>query len=224
MGSPIKGRVLSFRNFSNMLRESNVFSHNLAALWIPLLLCAVSILIHYFDGLSGVLQYDRGSIHQFQLHRLVSSHFCHWTLRHMGYDTFFFGLLSLFYFIFHQGASSGIRHYGIYMLVLSLGIGAVVHFMYPGIVYYRGLSGLDWGLYGIFAIQLWKLRHWFWKSGAALMIVLFAIKLGLQIKSGQSMFVGDMGPGVVNMPGVHTAGIIGGVLLAALFEPGSGSS
>lgn len=53
------------------------------------------------------------------------------------------------------------------------------------------------------------------------MIVLFGIKLGLQIKSGQSMFVGDMGPGVVNMPGVHTAGITGGILLAALLEPRS---
>ncbi len=56
------------------------------------------------------------------------------------------------------------------------------------------------------------------------MIVLFGIKLGLQIKVGQSMFVGDMGPGVVNMPGVHAAGIIGGILLAVLLEPRSCNS
>ena len=53
------------------------------------------------------------------------------------------------------------------------------------------------------------------------MIVLFVIKLALQIQSGQSMFVGDMGPGVVNMPGVHAAGIIFGILLAARLEPRS---
>jgi hypothetical protein len=225
MGSLTKNKVLSFRSFSNMIRGSKFLSQNPAVLWIPLLLCAASVLIHYSDGLSEALQYDRGSIiHKYQLHRLVSSHFCHWTLRHMGYDTFFFGLLSLLYFVFHQGSSSGIRYYGIYILALSLGIGGVVHFLYPKIIYYRGLSGLDWGLYGIFAIQLWRLRHWFWKSGAFLMIVLFGIKLGLQIKSGQSMFVGDMGPGVVNMPGVHAAGLIGGILLAALLKPRSCNS
>ena len=221
MGLLRKNKDLSFRSFSNMIRGSKFISQNLAVLWIPLLLCAASVLIHYSDGLCEALQYDRAGIHKYQLYRLMSSHFCHWTLGHMGYDTFFFGLLSLLYFVFDQGSSSGIRYYGIYILALSLGIGGVVHFLYPKIIYYRGLSGLDWGLYGIFAIQLWRLRHWFWKSGAFLMIVLFGIKLGLQIKSGQSMFVGDMGPGVVNMPGVHAAGITGGILLAVLIKPRS---
>ncbi len=219
MDSLTKSKFLSFWNFLNMIRGAKSLSQILAVLWIPILLCAVSVLIHYSDGLTEALQYERGTIHRYQLHRLVSSHFSHWTLRHMGYDTFFFGLLSLLYFVFHQGSSSGIRYYGIYILALSLWVGGVVHFLYPNIIYYRGLSGLDWGLYGIFAIQLWQLRHWLFKSGAFLMIVLFVIKFYLQIKSGQSMFVGDMGPGVVNMPGAHAAGITFGILLAALIEP-----
>ena len=197
---------------------------NVTVLWVPLLLCAVSVWIHFSGGFAEALQYDRAGLHQLQLYRLVSGHFTHWTLRHMVYDTFFYGLLTLFYFVFHQGTSSGIRLYGIYILTLSFGTAGIVYFLHPHILYYRGLSGLDWGLYGIFAIQLWKLRHWFWRNSAVLMVLLFGIKLVIQIKAGQSMFVGDMGPGVVNMPGVHAAGVIGGALLAAFLEPHSTNS
>jgi len=97
-------------------------------------------------------------------------------------------------------------------------ITCVVLLFNPEIKFYRGLSAVDWALYGILMVQLYFAKHWFWKTGAAMMFIIFPIKIIYQIILKHSMFVPDMGAGIVNMPSAHITGALTGVTCAVVYH------
>lgn len=177
---------------------------------LPMMLALVSFLIHQVAGLNELLQFGRAEILNHQYHRLFTGHFTHWTARHMGVDTLVFVTFCYLSIFIQFGKPYSVVRYVSFLVVCALCISVVVVVFFPHIQSYRGLSALDWGWYGVLMVQMWFGTHLFWKTGAILMGLVFILKMILQIVSGHSMFVPNMGPGIVNMPGAHMAGMLCG--------------
>jgi rhomboid family GlyGly-CTERM serine protease len=77
---------------------------------------------------------------------------------------------------------------------------------------YRGLSGLASALFALI-VTLEARRSW----AVALCAVGFIGKLAFEFLAGSTLFVSDMGPGVIPVPVAHLAGAVVGTLAALTF-------
>ena len=126
----------------------------------------------------------------------------------------FFLALSYLCLFFRFKKRYSVAQYLVYLFIPSIVATNAVLIFNPEIKFYRGLSALDWALYGILMVQLFYRKHWVWKTGAVFMFILFIIKIIYQIKLKHSLFVPDLGTGIVNMPNAHIAGAISGIACA----------
>jgi uncharacterized membrane protein YGL010W len=129
----------------------------------------------------------------------------------MVIDTLIFLALSYLCISFSFKSKYSIVQYFIYLLIPSILISIAVLIFNPEIKFYRGLSGVDWALYFILMVQLYFAAHWLWKTGAVIMFFLFSSMITHQIISKHSLFVPDMGEGIVTVPSAHIAGAISGL-------------
>jgi len=183
---------------------------------IPLFPAAVSIIVFYLPALTRAFQFDREKVYSYKIYLFITCHFTHWNFRHVIVDTLVLLALSYLCFIFSFKINYSVIRYFIYLLIPSILISTVVLIFNPEIMYYRGLSAVDWALYAILMVQFYFARHWLWKTGALTMLFTFCIILTHQIISKQSMLVGDMGEGIVTMPSAHIAGAISGAACALI--------
>lgn len=193
-------------------------TRHFTVLYSPLIIAVCTVMVFWIKPLTELLQYTRTGILSYKYHLLLTGHFTHWTLRHLCVDTLVFVVFSYLCMVLNFGNRYGLGRYVLYILIIALGSSCVVFVFYPEIQFYRGLSALDWGWYGIVMAQLWVGPHWVWKSGSILMGTVFIAEILLQLAFGHSMFVSSMGPGVANMPGVHVAGVACGLICAFFYH------
>lgn len=135
----------------------------------------------------------------------------------MGRHLFFLALSYLCIFFDFEKKYS-VTRYLVNLIVASMMITCSVLIFNHEIIFYRGLSAVDWALYGILMVQLCFAKNWFLKTGAAIMFILFPLKITYQIIFKHSMFVPDMGEGIVNMPSAHITGALTGAACAAVYH------
>ncbi len=157
-------------------------------------------------SLLKAFEYDRDAILQGQLWRLITGNLVHWSAAHFWLDVGVFFLLGATF----EPSFRRVRvSFGSFVLAISLFVAAAVLLARPDMKHYRGLSGVD---SGIFAAALLfesvqartRRRRWWFLAPAALA---FAIKIVFECWTGELFFgtssLGDLGQPV---PLAHAAG------------------
>jgi rhomboid family GlyGly-CTERM serine protease len=160
------------------------------------------------NGFAKSLQYDRQAILGGQFWRLVTGSLMHWSPEHLALDLGAFLLLGL---VYERTLCSSLSAL---CLGLSLAIGLAIFVFLPQLDIYRGLSGVDSGLFATAlalesALARGQPRRWFWLLPAG---AIFAIKIAYECVTGQLFFgtsaLGELG---LPVPLAHAAGALAGV-------------
>ncbi|HEV3342897.1 MAG TPA: rhombosortase [Pirellulales bacterium] len=161
--------------------------------------------------LTALLEYDREAVMHGELWRLVTGNLVHWSLEHFCLDVGAFLLLGILY---EPSFRRSCVPFGRFLFVVALLIGATLFALAPGMKTYRGLSGVDSGVFatGLLieaAAAKRDPRRWIF-VGPALLI--FTVKIGFEGWTGRLFFgtasLGDLGQPV---PLAHAAGAIAAI-------------
>jgi rhomboid family GlyGly-CTERM serine protease len=165
---------------------------------------------------ADLLEYDRLSIAQGGIWRLFT---CHWT--HFSFDHLLWDLLA--FLALGAACERQDRKAFFWCLLVSAGaISMAVWIFQPGLAVYRGLSGIDSALFAYLAVRVLGKnpvrRNPVRVSAISLVLLLFAGKVIFEMVTGSTLFVTDLGNGVVPIPMAHLAGAAAGAgsALAAL--------
>ena len=134
------------------------------------------------------LELQRGG----ELFRIVTCHFTHWNYEQLVWD----GLAFLALGIVSARQNRDAFHT---TLLASLVIVPIAVLLFTTLDSYRGLSGLASALFALVLIQQ---RSWMSLVAGAV----FIGKIAFEMTTGATVFVGDMGEGVVAVPVAHLAG------------------
>ena len=104
-------------------------------------LCGVALLLHFTPAIAGVLQLDFDAVASGELWRLWTGHLTHYDASHLFWDLLMFACLGI------ACEQRGRRQYIIGLGVLAIGISTCVGLWCEQIQVYRGLSGIDTGLF-----------------------------------------------------------------------------
>lgn len=174
---------------------------------ITILLSFAALVIYIWPEVTGFLQYDRIAIAHGQLWRVFSAHLTHWTPNQLFWDGVVFAIL---------GAICERRDRRNFVFCIVLGaalISGAVFVFAPEMRFYRGLSGIDSGLFALLAMGLLSerigQRAWAGAIGIVLVIAGFLIKIGYEQWMGETVFVSHQ-EGMTPMPMAHLAGAMCG--------------
>lgn len=170
-----------------------------------LLLSGLAIGAFLLPGAAEALQFDRTAIADGQFWRLFTGHFTHWSADHLIWDTLVFAALACVY------ERRDRRGMGLTLIGSAIAISAGVWQFDPRLEIYRGLSGIDSAL---FVGLMCNLARGGGRSAkvAGGMIGLFAVKLLVEISSGEALFVNAAG--FVPVPSAHMVGGLAGAFWA----------
>ena len=171
---------------------------------IPLLAGCLACFAFFMPGTSSFLQYDRDRIESGEIWRLLTSHWTHWSVEHLLWDAAMFMVL-LFVYIRRNP-----KRVGIMLGTSSIAIPLGIYLLQPGLIYYRGLSGLDAALFACIAVQMAKNVMERGTPSKKVLVSLLLLGLGLKIAfeavTGQAVFVAHMAPNIVVIPLAHIIG------------------
>jgi rhomboid family GlyGly-CTERM serine protease len=108
---------------------------------VTTIISAIAILAYVFPSLAVGLQLDFESVAAGQWWRLFSGHLTHYGSQHLFWDLLMFVVLGVACERQHP------RLFGVSLIVMALGISATVTFVCKDVSGYRGLSGIDTGLF-----------------------------------------------------------------------------
>lgn len=181
---------------------------------VSLLLAAVAVAIAAIPGAAMALQFDRSMIaDNGSIWQVVTGHWTHWSLSHLFWDVLAFAVL---------GALCETTDWRRFLWCVAASIPAipaVLWFTEPWMQTYRGLSGIDSGLFALFVTGLMKNAarerdRLVLVIGAALFTA-FVGKLAFEFVAGQTVFVDSAAAGMVPVPMAHVVGMIVGLACGA---------
>ena len=160
---------------------------------------------------SCALTEDALAAHQW--HTLWTGHLLHYTAEHFMWDALMF---VVFAGLLWKQEGAGLW---VWMLLAAPLISIFVFWVEPGLQEYRGLSALDTMLFARYCLGLCRGRGAVdrWLFGV-LPLVGVALKIGYEFWSGATLFVCDLGAGVVPLPSAHLAGLVLGFVWGMLLR------
>ena len=133
------------------------------------------------------LQFDRSAILHGQIWRLFTCHLTHWSVSHLFWDMLMFLVLAGIIEWFSR------RQFLTCFVAGCFIVSLIVITILPGMTYYRGLSGIDSGLFMLLLVLLYRrnaaahnLLH---KIPYIMLGLLFVGKLAFELSTAQSVFV-----------------------------------
>jgi rhomboid family GlyGly-CTERM serine protease len=172
---------------------------------ISLALAATAILVHALPDLESALSYSRSAVAGGAWWQLATCHWTHWSAEHLAWDVAMFALL---------GGVCEQTNRGRFACALAgsaVLIPAILCAAAPGLLEYRGLSGLDSSLFVLAAVLSLRRAETSDRglSRAAMVMILggFAGKVAWETATGTAIFVSmtDFAP-------VPLAHAVGGVI------------
>lgn len=158
-----------------------------------------TLLYPLFGKASQLFIYNRDFIAQGEIWRIVSGHFVHCDIAHLGWNLAAFFILAS---ILEQRIGKKLLPV---IMTSSLGVSAWLWFAKTDLVLYCGLSGM---LNGLLAIALFLL----WQESKNPLLPLTALgalaKIAIEAATGQSLFTDISWQSV---PGAHGAGMTAGI-------------
>ena len=180
--------------------------------WIaPLFGAAVFFLALLPESQQTFFQFDRNRILEGEVWRMFTGHLVHWNSSHLFWDLFVF--LGCGFFLEWLQRNRVL----IIILAVTLSVSTALLVFQPSLVYYRGLSAVDMGLFTaacLKAIAYCRLRN---KRPMAVVwsLVLLGcfLKPFLEVATGDALFVSGFGEGIVPSPASHIFGILAVLIL-----------
>ena len=167
----------------------------------------LAILVYLVPVLQPLLVLGRDAVAAGQLWRIATGNLVHFSVSHLVYDLIAVGMTGAML------ERDGHRLSGV-VVASSIAIGLAVLLFAPGVAIYGGLSGVAYTLVVLATLHRLSAtaRE---RAVAATVLVLAAVKLGWEIRSGAFLFVGGSSAGFVPVPLTHLTGALVGV--AAFF-------
>ena len=172
----------------------------------------LAILVHWIPGAQNILELDFSSVSSGQWWRILTGHLTHFDSQHLFWDLVMFTGLA--------GACEKMRprQVALVLPLMAAGISLAVRLSSPEISVYRGLSGIDTGLFVWFAgmrIQQAiddrdRVGIAIWSAPCLALIG----KLIYESITGQTLFVDSNG--FVPLVESHVAGVVIGILFCLL--------
>ena len=119
---------------------------------IPLILVFLTILIFCSSDLTNLLQYDIAAIGRGEVWRLLTGHFTHWNFEHLFYDVLMFAVFGTWC------CKENRKAFFIIIISVPLITSAAILLFNPEMHFYRGLSGIDTGLFVYTAVTILNLK------------------------------------------------------------------
>lgn len=178
-----------------------------------------------WQSLMEFLQFDRDAIAGGELWRLVTGNIVHWSAEHCLLDVAAFAVLGWLYEPSlrrqHERSDLPLRQLcslPVLLLVTGYGVGLTVLVLQPDMLIYRGLSGVDSGLFAVaLMLECSEAKHdairWWYVIPA---LVVFIIKLLFEITTG-GLFFGTQSLGDLGSP-VPLAHLSGAAFAAGYFQ------
>lgn len=180
---------------------------------LTLLLGFIASIATISPQLTSLMQFDRTAILQGELWRTLTGHFTHWSSSHLFWDLLVFVILAGF--IERISRLKLLTCFAACSLFISLLVFAII----PEMSFYRGLSGIDNGLFMMLLVLLYrkkttgqKLRR---KIPYFLLGILFISKSMFELSTAQNVFVDSSGL-FIPVPLAHLGGAFIGWLLGTL--------
>ncbi len=179
--------------------------------WSPVGLALVAVVVWVVPGLSELLGFERGAVGRGEVWRVVSCHWAHWSWDHLFWDA---GVLVV---VGGWARRVARRGWWVCVLVSAVVVSGAVWVFLPEMSGYRGLSGIDSALFGLVVVVLfwraWVARRWWVVVGVGAAGLGFLLKTGVEVVTGQAVFVDSAQAGVVAVPLAHAVGVgVGGVV------------
>lgn len=183
--------------------------------WVTLGIAAIAIIACLQPSLGDALQLRRG-VTAADGWRCFTGHLSHWSFEQLRWDLLGFALLAAW-----------LERRDRWRLVAalaasSLAIALVFLAWQSELSTYRGLSGIDWTLFTLVAIDVSRDRRSrpVARGAALLTLLLLGVKLGFESLTGQTLLVdAEFTP----VPLAHAVGAVVGALLAIAWPAGRGS-
>ena len=174
---------------------------------LALLLAAISVGVYLLPhGVTNALQFDRHALARGEWWRVATAHLTHFDSNHLAWDV---GALVALGTVCERASR---RRSAFALGLASVTISAAVWLFQPQFDTYRGLSGLDSALFGLFASSLIQQRR---RAPVVLGVVAL---LGVLAKSIFEMTTGETafaaGIGYSPVPLAHVVGVLCGVVAA----------
>jgi rhomboid family GlyGly-CTERM serine protease len=185
--------------------------------WITFALGAVAVVTFVVPGAAQVAEFERSAVAGGQWWRYVTAHWAHFSGGHLAWSLLAFVVLGVLCerwsrtrFLVCTAASA---------VVVTLAVWAFERSLQA----YRGLSGIDSGLFVLLAASMLRenLRvrsggSQLWCVTALAALAAFAGKVGFEWITGGAVFVDETVGGFVPVPLAHAAGAIVGAVTGAV--------
>ncbi len=185
------------RNFLSMKHRSP---------WFTLALAALAIATHFSPAATAALEFTREAIARGEWWRFATAHLTHFDANHLWWD------VAVFVVVGGLCERESRARFACGLVTASIAITLAVWTWQPQFASYRGLSGLDCALFGVFASDLLQHRERAVKFVGALGLAGVAAKCGAELATGSTLFA--TGGSYVPVPLAHLVGAAAGWLTA----------
>lgn len=180
---------------------------------VTVAIAACAVIVGVSAPLSSLLQYDRSNIANGEWFRLLTGHIAHWNFDHLLWDVVMFAALGAF-----------LERHNRRLLVATVVVSATaismsLWYLEPGVLEYRGLSGLDSALFSaalmLAFVESLRARHQVALVATALLGSAMLGKIAYETSTGATLFVDSSAANFEPLPLVHAVGAVAGLLTAA---------
>jgi len=174
---------------------------------LPVLTLAIAVVALIAKGspaLGGALEFNRAAIAQGECWRFVTAHLTHFDLNHLVWD------LAVFVLLGSICEQSSRRRLAAGLVLASVTIPAAIWWWQPQFTSYRGISGLDCALFGIFIGTLLQRREPIAKFVGTLGLLGMFAKCGAELSTGVTLFA--TGASYAPVPLSHVVGAAAGLI------------
>ena len=185
---------------------------SLSRISITIAIAFLVVVFHCIPSVAYALDFHWRTLETIFTHRLVSCHALHWSWNHLVWDLLMFLVLGAM--CEHRNR----KQYMAYLCAASMIIPLVVIACHPNLSTYRGLSGIDSGLFSLLAMNR-MLDGWRKKDTSEAMLFAACLacltgKISIEMLRGGNLFVSDAS--FVPVPVAHLAGALIGASICFL--------
>jgi rhomboid family GlyGly-CTERM serine protease len=184
---------------------------------ITMIIVGLSVALPRWPTTEQFLQFDRATLLNGQIWRLLTCHLAHWSASHEIWSVGAFAVQGLL------GEIRDRRAIAMCCIAAALACSLALLLFWPDVQIYRGMSGVDSALFTwlvVFNLRAssdhrYSAAH---KIALGLLLIAFVAKVAWEALSHHSLFVPGDGRAFVSLPGVHAVGGAVGICVG-MFRP-----
>jgi len=178
--------------------------------WLTIVGTVVAIVLYATPGALQAFAYDTRGTHAWL--NAITSHWVHWNGEHLFWSAAAFLLMGVLCEIRDR------RSFVVCVAACAVAVPVSVRLGAPHLTSYAGLSGIDFGLYTLFCVQLIRQnvdhRRWAFVSAAGLLLAAAIAKVAYELITGTVLFVSastTMAPAPIAHLTAACVGVIAGL-------------